>query len=49
MHGLPSTVAAFRLLNFKHPPWLILGLVLGAALVSRSLMFLIAMWRDQKR
>lgn len=49
MHNFPSAVAAFHLLDFKHPPWLVLSLVLGAALVSRSLMFLVSILRDRKR
>jgi hypothetical protein len=48
VHDIAGTVAAFHLLGLKRPPWLVLGLVLLAALVSRSLMFLIAMLRHHK-
>ncbi len=47
MRGTGSMLATFHLLGLKHPPWLVIGLVLLAALVSRSLMFVIGMLRHK--
>lgn len=47
VHQAGSMMAAFHLLGLKHPPWLVIGLVLGAALLSRSMMFFIAMLRHK--
>ncbi len=47
LHHAKSTLATFHLLGIKHPPWLVIGVVLAAALLSRSMMFLIAMLRHR--
>lgn len=47
LHHAKSTLATFHLLGIKHPPWLVIGAVLLAALLSRSMMFLIAMLRHR--
>lgn len=45
---IPGPLAtAFHLPGLKRPPWLIIGLVLAAAVVSRSMMFLMAMLRKK--
>ncbi len=47
MHEATSMLATIQLLGLKHPPWLVIGGVLAAALLSRSMMFLIAILRHK--
>lgn len=46
-HEVGSMLATLHLLGLKRPPWLIVGLVLGVALLSRSMVFLCAMLRHK--
>lgn len=46
--AMTMAVMNFHLFGMKHPPWLILGAVLVAALLSRSLVFVIAMFRTKR-
>ena len=46
-HEVGITLATLRLLGLKRPPWLIIGLVLGVALLSRSMVFLCAVLRHK--
>ena len=48
MHlAMSIAVMNFHIPGLKHPPWLVLGGVLAAAMLSRSLVFVIAMFRDK--
>lgn len=48
MHGqmlMLASLSSLGFLGFHHTPWWLIGLVLTAAIVSRSLTLLISMWR----